>query len=127
MERALINSYGTSKLFGARVGKMFSERYASRSSLSVWVCVSAPTAICTEHGFPSAAGARRCGSAAVIRAAPAAIDDERISFGVYNPVSHNPGMRWEIATLARDLGFVHRDGEKMRVAYGAAREAGLGT
>ena len=27
MERALINSYGTSKLFGARVGKMFSERY----------------------------------------------------------------------------------------------------
>jgi len=30
------------------------------------------------------------------RAFEHAIDDERISFAVYNMVSRNPGMRWEI-------------------------------
>jgi len=34
-------------------------------------------------------------------------------------------MRWEIATLARDLDFVPQRWEKMRVASGTAREAGL--
>ncbi len=51
------------------------------------------------------------------RAFEHAIDDERISFGVYNLVSRNLGMRWEIDSLARDFGFVPQDGEMMRVPW----------
>jgi hypothetical protein len=54
-----------------------------------------------------------------------AIDDERFTFGVYNLVSRNPGMRWQIDSLARDLDFVTRDGEKMRVPVGQTAKAGL--
>ena len=39
MEPAPINSYGASKLFGERVGKMFAERYGvSFIALSIGVC-----------------------------------------------------------------------------------------
>jgi hypothetical protein len=34
-------------------------------------------------------------------------------------------MRWEIDTLARDLGFVPQDGEKMRVPAAQTAKAGL--
>ena len=41
-------------------------------------------------------------------------------------VSHNAGMRWGIARLARAHRLrSNRDGEEMRVAYGAARKADL--
>jgi Enolase C-terminal domain-like len=53
------------------------------------------------------------------------IKDERVSFGVYNLVSRNPGMRWEIASLARDLGFVPQDGETMRLPVMQTAKAGL--
>ena len=43
---------------------------ASRSSHSASAFASVPTTICRDPGFPSAAGARRCGSATVICAAP---------------------------------------------------------
>jgi uronate dehydrogenase len=63
------------------------------------------------------------------RAFEHAIDDERISFGVYNLVSHNPGMRWEIGTLARDLDFVPQGwGEDARCLWCSPRGwPGLGT
>jgi hypothetical protein len=69
MEPALINPYARQNCSHVSA-RCFPNATASRSSLSVWVCVNAPTATCTERGFPSAAGARRCGSAAVICAAP---------------------------------------------------------
>ena len=53
------------------------------------------------------------------------IDDEHIRFGVYNLVSRNPGMRWEIDLLAHDLGFVPQDGEAMRVPPVQIAKAGL--
>jgi NAD+ dependent glucose-6-phosphate dehydrogenase len=59
------------------------------------------------------------------RAFEHAIDDERISFGVYNLVSRNPGMRWEIDSLVRDLGFVPQDREMMRVPMALTAKAGL--
>ena len=50
------------------------------------------------------------------------VDEERISFGVYNLVSHNPGMRWEIATLTRDLDFVPQGwGEDARCLWCSLR------
>ena len=42
----------------------------SRASHSASAFASVPTTICTDPGFPSAAGARRCGSAIVICAVP---------------------------------------------------------
>jgi NAD+ dependent glucose-6-phosphate dehydrogenase len=109
MEPALIDLYDASKLFSARVGKMFSERYGvSFIALRMGMCVSAPTA--NSHGARIPFGRWRqtmwVSGRDLCRAFEHVVDEERISFGVYNLVSHNPGMRWEIATLTRDLDFV---------------------
>jgi hypothetical protein len=61
---------------------------------------------------------------ALCRAFEHAIDDEHISFGVYNLVSRNSGMRWEITSLARDVGFIPQDGDAR--TRDADREGGPG-
>ena len=59
------------------------------------------------------------------RAFEAAIVDREVRFGVYNLVSNNPGMRWDLSNLKRDLGFEPQDGEPMRVGAAHRLRAGL--
>ncbi len=40
-----------------------------------------------------------------------------VTFGVYNLVSNNPGMRWDLAPLSRDLGFTPQDGEPQQMSF----------
>ena len=47
----------------------------------------------------------------------AAIDDRNVTFGVYNLVSNNPGMRWDLEPLSRDLGFAPQDGEPQQMSF----------
>jgi NAD+ dependent glucose-6-phosphate dehydrogenase len=127
MKPAPINPYGASKLFGERVGKMFAERYgASFIAFRIGVCQRANNNL---HGPWIPVGhwgqAMWVSDRDLCRAFEHAIDDERIAFGVYNLVSRNPGMRCEIDPLARDLGFVPQDGEKMRVPMVQTAKAGL--
>lgn len=127
MEPAPINPYGASKLFGERVGKMFAERYGvSFIAFRIGVCQRANN---NMHGpwipFGHWGQAMWVSDRDLCRAFEHAIDDERIAFGVYNLVSRNPGMRWQIDPLARDLGFVPQDGERMRVPMMQTAKAGL--
>jgi nucleoside-diphosphate-sugar epimerase len=127
MEPAPINPYGASKLFGERLGKMFAERYGvSFIAFRIGVCQRAND---NRHGpwipFGAWGQAMWVSDRDLCRAFECAIDDERVTFGVYNLVSANPGMRWEIATLAHDLGFVPLDGEPMRVPFAQRAKAGL--
>lgn len=117
MEPAPINAYGASKLFGERVGKMFAERYGmSFIAFRIGVCQRAHD---NRHGpwipFGHWGQAMWVSDRDLCRAFEHAIDDATVRFGVYNLVSDNPGMRWDIEPLRRDLGFVPLDGEPMRV------------
>ena len=117
MEPAPINAYGTSKLFGERIGKMFAEHYGvSFIALRIGVCQRGND---NQHGpwipFGHWGQAMWVSDRDLCRAFELAIDDEKVTFGVYNLMSNNPGMRWEMDTIRRDLGFVPQDGMPMRV------------
>ena len=127
MDPAPINAYGASKLFGERVGKMFAERFGvSFIAFRIGVCQRANDNL---HGpwipFGRWGQGMWVSDRDLCRAFEFAIDDQKINFGVYNLVSNNPGMRWEIETLARDLGFVPQDGEPMRVPPVQGLRAGM--
>lgn len=127
MDPAPINPYGASKLFGERVGKMFAERYAmSFIAFRIGVCQRADG---NRHGpwipFGRWGQAMWVSDRDLCRAFEHAIDDERVGFGVYNLVSNNPGMRWEMETLRDALGFVPMDGEPMRVSIAHRARAAM--
>jgi NAD+ dependent glucose-6-phosphate dehydrogenase len=127
MEPAPINAYGASKLFGERVGKLFAERYGvSFIAFRIGVCQRAND---NRHGpwipFGHWGQAMWVSDRDLCRAFESAIDNRSVTFGVYNLVSRNPGMRWEMESLSRDLGFVPQDGEPMRVPMVQRAKAGL--
>lgn len=127
MDPAPINPYGASKLMGERIGKMFAERYGvSFIAFRIGVCQRAND---NRHGpwipFGHWGQQMWVSDRDLCRAFECAIEDEDIGFGVYNLVSNNPGMRWEIDTLRDALGFVPLDGEPMRVSLAHRARAGM--
>lgn len=113
LEPKPINAYGASKLVGERLGKMFAERYGlSFIAFRIGVC---------QRNFGNRFGAwipfSNWGQAMWVsdrdlcRAFQRAIDDRTVGFGVYNLVSNNPGMRWDLDNLRRELQFEPADGE----------------
>lgn len=117
MEPRPINPYGASKLVGERVGKLFAERYGlSFIAFRIGVCQRHHD---NRHGpwipFGLWGQAMWVSDRDLCRAFERAIDDEAVRFGVYNLVSRNPGMRWDLENLRRELGFEPVDGEPMRV------------
>lgn len=127
MPPAPINPYGASKLVGERVGKMFAERYGlSFIAFRIGVCQRGHD---NRHGpwipFGRWGQEMWVSDRDLCAAFQAAVEDQRTSFGVYNLVSANPGMRWEVDTLRRDLGFVAQDGERPRVPPSQILKAGF--
>lgn len=127
MEPAPINAYGASKLVGERLGKMFAERYGlSFIGFRIGVCQRANG---NRHGpwipFGHWGQQMWVSDRDLCRAFEAAILDRSVTFGVYNLVSDNPGMRWDLSNLKRDLDFEPQDGERMRVGPAHRLRAGL--
>jgi nucleoside-diphosphate-sugar epimerase len=127
MEPAPINAYGASKLVGERVGKMFAERFGlSFIAFRIGVCQRTND---NRHGpwipFGHWGQAMWVSDRDLCRAFEHAVDDESVTFGVYNLVSDNPGMRWEIESLRRDLGYTPLDGELMRVPASQRAKAAM--
>jgi NAD+ dependent glucose-6-phosphate dehydrogenase len=106
-----INPYGVSKLVGERMARGM---YASRG-LSV---------ICFRIGFLQR-GENRPGphmdggvwgqlmwlsNRDLCQAMERAVLAEEVDFAVLNLMSDNPGMRWDIATTKRLIGYAPRDG-----------------
>lgn len=112
-----INPYGASKLVGERVGKMFAECYGlSFIAFRIGVCQRHNG---NRHGpwipFGRWGQEMWVSDRDLCEAFMCAVADETVGFGVYNLVSDNPGMRWDLQNLRHDLGFVPRDGEAVRV------------
>jgi uronate dehydrogenase len=122
-----INAYGMSKLVGERLGKMFAERYGM-SFIGFRIGVNQRR---YENRFgpwiPFGGWGQEMwvSDRDLCTAFQAAIDDRTVSFGVYNLVSDNPGMRWDIEPLRRDLGFVPQDGALPRRTLGHRLRAGM--
>jgi nucleoside-diphosphate-sugar epimerase len=107
-----VNPYGVSKLVGERLGRSFSER-------------SGMSAICFRIGYCQRGENRPgpqmnhgtwgqqmwlsnrdlCDGFEKAVTAPASV-----SFAVLNLMSDNPGMRWDIETTKRVIGYAPRDG-----------------
>jgi nucleoside-diphosphate-sugar epimerase len=119
MEPRPINAYGASKLVGERIGKMFAERYGlSFIAFRIGVCQRHND---NRHGpwipFGYWGQAMWVSDRDLCRAFECAVEDAAIRFGVYNLVSKNPGMRWDLENLRQELGFEPVDGEPMQVPF----------
>jgi len=119
LEPRPINAYGASKLVGERIGKMFAERYGlSFIAFRIGVCQRHND---NRHGpwipFGHWGQAMWVSDRDLCRAFERAVEDTTIQFGVYNLVSSNKGMRWDLDGLRRDLGFEPMDGEPMQVPF----------
>lgn len=119
MEPQPINPYGASKLVGERIGKMFAERYGlSFIAFRIGVCQRNHD---NRHGpwipFGTWGQHMWVSDRDLCRAFEAAIENTSVGFGVYNLVSRNPGMRWEMDSIRRDLGFEPADGEPVSVPF----------
>lgn len=111
-----INPYGMSKLVGERIGKMFAERYGlSFIAFRIGVCQRDND---NRHGpwipFGHWGQQMWVSDRDLCGAFERAVEDQTVNFGVYNLMSNNPGMRWDLSALERDLGFTPHDGEPMR-------------
>lgn len=107
-----VNPYGVSKLIGERLGRSFSER-------------SGMSAICFRIGYCQR-GANRPGPQMHHGAwgqqmwlsnrdlcdgfEKAVTAPSSVRFAVLNLMSDNPGMRWDIETTKRVIGYAPRDG-----------------
>lgn len=119
MEPKPINAYGTSKLVGERLGKMFAERYGmSFIGFRIGVCQRGND---NRHGpwipFGKWGQAMWVSDRDLCHAFECAILNHDINFGVYNLVSCNLGMRWDLENLTRDLGFKPQDGEPIKITF----------
>jgi NAD+ dependent glucose-6-phosphate dehydrogenase len=113
-----INAYGASKLVGERLGKMFADQFdLPFIAFRIGVCQRNNE---NRHGpwipFGHWGQSMWVSDRDLCRAFECAIVNRSVRFGVYNLVSRNPGMRWEIESLKRDLDFTPQDGESMRSA-----------
>jgi nucleoside-diphosphate-sugar epimerase len=127
LEPQPINAYGMSKLVGERLGKIYAERYGM-SFIAFRIGVNQRR---HDNRFGPWIPFGRWGQEMWVSdrdlcaAFEAAIRDRSVRFGVYNLVSANPGMRWDLEPLRRDLGFVPQDGEPRRVTAGHRLRAAL--
>lgn len=122
-----INPYGASKLVGERLGRMFAERYGlSFIAFRIGVCQRDND---NRHGpwipFGRWGQEMWVSDHDLCTAFEKAVEEDRVRFGVYNLVSNNPGMRWDLEPLRCDLGFVPRDGEPVRVPTAQRIKAAL--
>ncbi len=127
LEPLPINAYGASKLVGERLGKMFAERYGmSFIAFRIGVCQRAND---NRFGpwipFGNWGQAMWVSDRDLCRAFQAAIDDRDVEFGVYNLVSNNPGMRWDLDNLRRDLKCTPEDGEAPQLTLAHRLRAGV--
>ncbi len=107
-----VNAYGMSKLFGERTGAYFS----SQHGLSV-ICLRIGWTQWTHENIPGRHMAMgRWGQEMwlsdrdFLNGMQCAIDANNISFNILNLMSQNPGMRWDIESTKKIIGYAPQDG-----------------
>ncbi|MDX6748518.1 NAD(P)-dependent oxidoreductase [Geminicoccaceae bacterium 1502E] len=131
-EPAPVNAYGVSKLMGERIGRSFSERHGlSVVCFRIGYCQQEPGNRPGPHmGWNRWGQEMWLSDRDLCSAFELAVDaPQELRFEVLNLMSQNQGMRWDIESTKRVLGWQPQDGwapeltDAMRADEEAARKA----
>ena len=111
MEPYPINPYGVSKLVGERMGRsMHARRGLSVICFRIGYLQRGDNQPGTHMGWSSWGQAMWLSNRDLCQAMERAASAEGVGFAVLNLMSDNPGMRWDIETTKRTIGYVPQDG-----------------
>jgi hypothetical protein len=106
-----INPYGISKLVGERLGKSYHERWGlSVICFRIGYCQRGENAHGPHMGWNGWGQLMWLSDRDFCNAMERGVLAEGIGFEVLNLMSDNPGMRWDIETTKRKIGYVPKDG-----------------
>jgi len=109
-EAAPVNPYGVSKLIGERIGRAFAEhRGVSSISFRIGYCQTGDNLPGPHMGWGSWGQLMWLSNRDLCHAMERAVLAEGVGFAVLNLMSDNPGMRWDIETTRRTIGYAPRD------------------
>jgi uronate dehydrogenase len=113
-EAAPVNAYGVSKLIGERIGRAFAEhRGVSSISFRIGYCQKGDNIPGPHMGWGSWGQLMWLSNRDLCQAMERAVLAEGVDFAVLNLMSDNPGMRWDIETTKRTIGYAPRDSHRV--------------
>jgi NAD+ dependent glucose-6-phosphate dehydrogenase len=111
MEPYPINPYGVSKLVGERMGRSAHARHGlSVICFRIGYVQRGDNNPGTHMGWSGWGQAMWLSDRDLCQAMERGVPTEGIGFAVLNLMSDNPGMRWDIETTMRTIGYAPRDG-----------------
>ena len=109
-EAAPVNPYGVSKLIGERIGRAFAEhRGVSSISFRIGYCQTGDNLPGPHMGWGRWGQQMWLSNRDLCQAMERAVLAENIPCAVLNLMSDNPGMRWDIETTRRTIGYAPQD------------------
>ena len=106
-----VNAYGVSKLVGERLGRSYHDRWGlSVICLRIGYCQRGDNLPGAHMGQSSWGQLMWLSNRDLCTAMERSVLAEGVGFAVLNLMSNNPGMRWDIATTERVLGWTAQDG-----------------
>jgi len=107
-----INPYGVSKLIGERMGRSYHDRWGlSVICFRIGYCQRGENRPGPHMGWGDWGQLMWLSDRDMCNAMERAVLAEGIGFAVLNLMSDNPGMRWDIETTKRLIGYAPRDGQ----------------
>ncbi len=111
MEPYPINPYGVSKLVGERMGRSIHARHGvSVICFRIGYLQRDDNQPGVHMGWSTWGQAMWLSNCDLCQAMERAVLAEGVGFAVLNLMSNNPGMRWDIETTKRTIGYAPRDG-----------------
>lgn len=111
MPPAPINPYGVSKLVGERLGRSYHERWGlSVICFRIGYCQRGENRPGSHMGWEGWGQLMWLSDRDFCQAHERAVLAEGVGFAVLNLMSDNPGMRWDIETTKRVIGYAPQDG-----------------
>ncbi len=110
-EPAPVNPYGVSKLIGEHIGRAFADhRGISSISFRIGYCQKAENLPGPHMGWGRWGQQMWLSNRDLCQAMERAVLAENVPCAVLNLMSNNPGMRWDIETTRRTIGYAPQDG-----------------
>ncbi len=115
-EPAPVNPYGVSKLIGEHIGRAFAEhRGVSSISFRIGYCQTGENVPGPHMGWGRWGQQMWLSNRDFCHAMERAVLAEQVPFAVLNLMSNNPGMRWDIETTKRTIGYAPQDSHEVVV------------
>ena len=111
-----MNPYGVSKLIGEHIGRAFAaHRGVSSISFRIGYCQTGDNLPGPHMGWGRWGQLMWLSNGDLCQAMERAVLAENLPFAVLNLMSDNPGMRWDIETTRRTIGYEPRDSHQVVV------------